>query len=137
MKQLNSLTSIAVLHPVLNAPEEVKVSISGDGEAGILLEIDVDQFLLGNDEAEYVERAVEPEEHLWQCVLIQALLDATMPEDSLMRRQARACLDTEVGVTAEYIDELCLRAGWEPGYFRRAYKHLKKNKIRLKRKENS
>lgn len=55
---------------------------------------------------------------LWASVIIQALIDATSeprtPVGHVQKRQARAWLTTEVGVTAKDFEEVCLAAEIEP-----------------------
>lgn len=55
---------------------------------------------------------------LWASVLIQALLDATSeprkPAARVHKQQALAWLTTEVGVTAQNFEEVCLAAEIDP-----------------------
>jgi len=55
---------------------------------------------------------------LWASVIVQSLIDATAepktPQGKLYKRQARAWLLAEAGVTAQNFEEVCLAADIEP-----------------------
>ena len=110
------------------------MSLKKEKEAQVLEE-DYEEVFIDDLFDDTPSRQTSPDERLWQAVLIQALVDATLPYNNTARRQARAILDTEVGVTAAYIIDLCDMAGWDPGFIRKVYKHLRFKKIRLMRKE--
>jgi len=59
---------------------------------------------------------------LWASVIIQALIDATSeptkPSGRVHKRQARAWLLAEAGVTAQNFEEVCLAADLDPGRVR-------------------
>lgn len=59
---------------------------------------------------------------LWASVIIQALIDATSepktPIGNVNKRQARAWLTTDVGVTAQNFEEVCFAADIEPSRVR-------------------
>lgn len=59
---------------------------------------------------------------LWASVIIQALIDATVepktPQAQVYKRQARAWLLAEAGVTAQNFEEVCLAADIEPARVR-------------------
>jgi len=62
---------------------------------------------------------------LWASVVVQALIDATQQPASRpaahAKTQAHAWLTTEVGVTAENFEAVCLAAELEPSVVRRFY----------------
>src|SRR3990167_7872385 len=100
-----------------------------------LLEEEAEEIFIGEIFDEDIMRPTTNEERLWQAVIVQALVDATLPYNSVYRRQARAVLDTEVGVTADYMEDICELANLNPSFIKRVYKHLRTKKIRLMRKE--
>lgn len=100
-----------------------------------VLEEDCEEIFIDDLFDDEWKRHTTPDERLWQAVIIQALVDATLPTNNTARRQARAILDTEVGVTSAYVVDICEMAGWDPGFIRKVYKHLRLKKIRLMRKE--
>lgn len=64
---------------------------------------------------------------LWASVIVQALIDATAeptrPQGKVYKRQARAWLLAEVGVTAQNFEEVCLAADLEPSRIRNFVKN--------------
>ncbi len=62
---------------------------------------------------------------LWASVVVQALIDATQKPASKpaahSKAQAHAWLTTDVGVTAENFEAVCLAADLEPSTVRRFY----------------
>lgn len=64
---------------------------------------------------------------LWASVIVQALIDATAeptrPQGKVYKRQARAWLLAEAGVTAQNFEEVCLAADLEPSRIRNFVKN--------------
>lgn len=68
------------------------------------------------------EEENEAYRRLWASVIVQALIDATSeptrPQGRVYKRQARAWLLAEAGVTAQNFEEVCLAADLEPSRIR-------------------
>lgn len=83
-----------------------------------------------------------PEQTLFLCVILQALLDATKQpytgeptEARIERDRATAWFFASVGTTAKDFEEVCLNAGIDPNYMRDfAYKVLHTGEIDYVRK---
>ena len=83
-----------------------------------------------------------PEQTLFLCVILQALLDATKPEYAgeptnvmLERDRAKAWFFASYGTTAEDFEEVCSHAGVDPEYMRDfAFKVLKSGEVEYVRK---
>ena len=83
-----------------------------------------------------------PEQTLFLCVLLQALLDATKPTYDgepdtavIERDRAIAWFFASIGVTAEDFRNVCDYAGVDPSYMREfAYKVLRSGEIEYVRK---
>ena len=93
------------------------------------------------EEDVFTERTT-PEQTMYMCVILQALLDATKPsykgepETSILERdRARAWFFASVGVTAEDFTEVCDSAGVNPEYMRQfAFRVLKSGEVDFVRK---